>query len=393
MTMIDNQIKEAARQYYHHLHTNPELSFNEHRTSAYIKSKLDDAGIRYESVGVTGIIGIIKGKQTTRTIGLRADMDALPLQESPAHTLKSQNDGVMHACGHDLHTACLLGTVQHLNQIKDTLPVNVLFIFQHGEEVLPGGAVDIIASPLFKAAQPEWLIALHAEPDLPVGYAGLHPGQYMASGDEIYITVKGEGGHAALPYKTVDTVLVASHIVVALQQIVSRRSNPLTPSVLTFGNIRCNSVMNIIPKEITLEGTFRTFDEKWRKEAKLLIAQMSQSITQGMGAECDVNIIEGYPSLFNNPVKTEQAIHLLQDLLGNDNVIRLEKRMTTEDFARYSQIVPATFIRLGVNNPKQNSGKLHTPEFYPDPNAIGIGIEIMSTLVINGQPSSNTIQQ
>lgn len=393
MTKIDDPTLEAARQHYKYLHENPELSFNEYGTSAYVKKILDNEGIRYESAGTTGIIGIIKGKQTTRTIGLRADMDALPLQESSAHTLRSRNDGIMHACGHDLHTACLLGTIQYLNRVKDTLPANVLFIFQHGEEVLPGGAVDMIQSPLFKATQPEWLIALHAEPELPVGSVGLHAGQYMASGDEIYIKIKGEGGHAALPYKTVDTVLVASHLVVALQQIVSRRSNPMIPSVLTFGNIRCNSVMNIIPKEITLEGTFRTFDETWRLEAKQLIQQMSLSVAQGMGADCDVNIVEGYPSLYNDPEKTGQAIRLLQDLLGTDHVVRLEKRMTTEDFARYSRIVPATFIRLGVSNPGQPSGKLHTPEFCPDLHAVGVGIEILSNLVVNGLSLPNTAQQ
>lgn len=380
MTTINDTVKAHAIKHYTYFHEHPELSFKEYGTSAYVQEVLKQEDICFETVGETGVIGLIKGKNTNQTIALRADMDALPVSEPETHAIHSLIPGVMHACGHDLHTACLLGAVQHLNAIKKHLPVNVLFIFQPAEEVLPGGAISMIGSTLFKKFKPGWIIALHSEPELPTGTAGLHQGQYMASGDEIYITLRGPGGHAALPQKSTDIVLVASHLVIALQQISSRHAPPLIPTVLTFGNIRCNSTMNIIPGEITLEGTFRTFDETWRSEAKALIRKISHAIAEGMGAGCEVNIIDGYPSLYNDPEKTEYAIHTLKGLLGNDQVVMLDKRMTTEDFARYSQIVPATFIRLGVNGKKEECGKLHTPEFCPDLNAISYGIEILCRL-------------
>lgn len=378
MIDINLQIQTEALNHYQELHRHPELSFQEHRTSAYIRKILEQQHIAHVKAGATGIIGFLPGLDSSRTIALRADTDALPIRENPAHSLLSQTDGVMHACGHDLHTACLLGAASCLNRLPSR-PANILLIFQHAEEVLPGGAQEIIDHPFFRQHLPEWIIALHAEPELPVGSVGLRSGQYMASGDEIYIHLHGPGGHAAMPEKTADLVLIASHIIVALQQITSRQASPLMPTVLTFGNIRCSSAMNIIPQDITLEGTFRTFSEAWRTKAKQHIRQIARSIAESMGAECQVEIIPGYPCLYNDPEKTGHARQLLQSFLGQEKVIDLPLRMTTEDFARYSQQLPATFIRLGVEG-RQACGKLHTPDFCPDPAALNYGIGTLCLL-------------
>lgn len=386
--MIDKRILSETLGHYAYLHEHPELSFGEISTCRYVCDVLKQKGIPYVSVGKTGVIGWLAGGDAMRTIALRADMDALPIEEDGGHAIRSCTSGVMHACGHDIHTACLLGAADVLNSKKGELPFNVMLIFQHAEEVLPGGAQDILEHEFFKSHWPEWIIAQHAEPDLSVGQAGICPGQYMASGDEVYIMLHGPGGHAAMPDKTADLVLIASHIVVALQQITSRHASPLIPTVLTFGNIRCNSAMNIIPKEITLEGTFRTFNEPWRAKAKELIRQIALSTAVGMGAGCDVNIVEGYPSLYNDPEKAEGAVGALRSELGDRQVVLLDKRMTTEDFARYSQVIPATFIRLGVRGDVP-CGKLHTPEFCADTAALEYGIRTLCSLVLSGAKQWN----
>jgi amidohydrolase len=367
--------------HYTYLHEHPELSFAEEQTAAYIRRILDRLQIQYTDAGPTGIIGFLPGRDTSRTIALRADFDALPISEKEDHPLISRKPGIMHACGHDLHTAVLLGTAEIL--ATRSLPFNLMFIFQHGEEVLPGGARDIIGNVFFQTHLPEWIIALHAEPDLPVGQLGICPGQYMASGDEISITLQGPGGHAALPDHSTDLILIASHIVVALQQITSRNASPFLPTVLTFGNFRCHSMMNIIPKEVRLEGTFRTFDETWRQEAKTRIRRITTAIAESMGAQPAIEITDGYPCLYNQPEKAEQAIGILKTEFGEKQVIRLGRRMTTEDFARYSQLLPATFIRLGVSSTTHPAGKLHTPEFFPDLTALETGIRTLCSLILN----------
>lgn len=382
MTSIDTWIISEASEHYRHLHQYPELSFQEEQTYQYICGVLRKHGIAYETVGNTSVIGFIPGQHPTHTVALRADTDALPLQENSCHPYPSQHPGIMHACGHDVHTACLLGAAIYLKQHQASLPVNIMLIFQAAEEVLPGGALEILQSSFFNSHYPEWIIAQHAEPDLPVGSVGLCPGSYMASGDEIYITLEGPGGHAALPDKSVDLVLIASHIVVALQQITSRHASPFMPTILTFGNVRCQSAMNIIPKEIVLEGTFRTFDENWRRQAKIDIENISSAIAHSMGAKGKTEIITGYPSLYNNPEKAAHTLRILESEFGKEHVILLSKRMTTEDFARYSQCIPATFIRLGVQG-KQPSGKLHTPEFYADPEAFSYGIRTLCSLAMS----------
>ncbi len=388
---IEEKIIFHTLEHYAYLHRHPEPSFRETETRAYIENILNGLAIPYEQAGTNGIIAMLPGKDTRRTIALRADMDALPITEEQSHPICSLHPGMMHACGHDLHTACLLGAAEHLRTHSGPLPVNIMLVFQHAEEVLPGGARDILESTFFQSHLPEWIIGQHAEPELPAGQAGLCPGPCMASGDEIYITLRGPGGHAALPDQSSDLLLIASHIVVALQQIASRLAPPQTPTVLTFGNIRCQSSMNIIPKEITLEGTFRTFDEQWRTKAKKHIRQISQAIAESMGAEADIKIAAGYPVLNNDPEKTRAAIQVLKKHLGEENIRLLPGRMTTEDFARYSQVIPATFLRLGVrgNTP---CGKLHTPGFYADPAALQTGIQTLCCLAL-AYPQINDKQE
>lgn len=381
MIHISPELITNVRAHYTYLHEHPELSFAEEQTAAYIRRFLDRLQIQHTDAGPTGIIGFLPGRDPSRTIALRADFDALPISEQEDHPIISRNPGIMHACGHDLHTAVLLGATEML--ATRSLPFNLMLIFQHGEEVLPGGARDIIGNAFFQTHLPEWIIALHAEPELPVGQLGICPGQYMASGDEIYITLHGPGGHAALPDRSADLILIASHIVVALQQITSRNASPFIPTVLTFGHFRCHSMMNIIPKEVRLEGTFRTFDETWRQEAKNRIRRIATAIAESMGARPTVEIIEGYPCLCNQPEKAEQAIQTLKAEFGEKQVIRLNRRMTTEDFARYSQILPATFIRLGVGSSTHPAGKLHTPEFFPDLAALETGIRTLCSLILN----------
>ncbi len=385
--MPDNPIISDALAHYHYLHQHPELSFEEHLTAGYVREVLERYKVSCQNVGATGVLGFIPGQDSSRTIALRADLDALPITEDSTHSILSTHPGKMHACGHDLHVSCLLGATGFLQSHRETLPQNVLLIFQAGEEVLPGGAQEVIQHPFFQSHRPEWIVALHAEPDLPVGSVGLCPGQYMASGDEIYITLEGPGGHAALPERSADLILIASHIVVALQQIVSRHASPFIPSVLTFGNICCHSVMNMIPQQVRLEGTFRTFDESWRSAAKKKIREISEAIARSMGATPSIKIVDGYPSLYNDPIKTGYTQTLLEKILGNDKVVRLSQRMTTEDFARYSQIIPATFIRLGVQSPEHVCGKLHTPEFYPDLRALDYGIRTLCEISLNPEPT------
>lgn len=393
---MQKRIEELSKEYnkelsdiFHHLHSHPELSFQEEKTSEYICNKLEEYGISYKKYAKTGIVGIVKGEKEGKNIGLRADMDALPITESNDNPYCSVNKGVMHACGHDMHMTCLLGAGKILQSIKDNLGGNILLIFQPGEEKLPGGARQMIEEGAFEDIKPEWIGALHCDPTLPVGTAGFRKGMYMASGDEIFISVKGSGGHAALPHKTADTVLIASHIVVSLQQIVSRHCPPAIPCVLTFGNIIGRGAVNIIPKEVNIEGTFRTMNEEWRAKAKGLIKEIAESTTKSMGGECEVNIIDGYPYLENDPIKTEEVIRLAGKYLGRENIHDLDIRMTTEDFGYYSQKFSTSFFRLGVKKSDNKEYALHTPEFKADEKAICYGTGLFAWVAYNLSKNNN----
>jgi amidohydrolase len=369
-----------------HLHQNPELSFEEYQTSAYIEEQLKQADIHYrKGFAKTGIVGSIQGNKSGHfVVALRAEMDALPVNEKNNTAYKSKSEGKMHACGHDVHMASLLGAAKILNKLKDELPGTVLLVFQPAEEKLPGGAQQMITDGALKDPKPDIIIAQHVIPGLTTGKVGFRPGIYMASSDEIYITVKGKGGHAATPNQLVDPVLIASHIVVALQQIVSRNANPTEPSVLSFGIFEAKGAVNVIPESARIEGTFRTLNEIWRKQAHDKITSIAQSIAKGMGGECEVLIKNGYPVLINHHEVTLKAMEYSRLLLGDDNVAELDIRLTSEDFAYYSQHFPSVFYRLGITDSKGNyASQLHSPSFDVDENALLTGMMNMAWLAVS----------
>jgi amidohydrolase len=381
------QIKEEVKKEFpeliktrRHLHSNPELSFKEFKTASYISDRLKKWGIPHETgVGGNGIVGMIFGKNPdTKTIALRADMDALPIVELNDVEYKSLNTGVMHACGHDVHTTCMLGAAKILNQIRNDFEGSIKLIFQHAEEKLPGGAIQMIEAGVLQNPNPQAIIGQHVFPDLEAGKVGFKAGMFMASSDEINIFVRGTGGHAAMPEKINDTVLAASQIIVSLQQVVSRRAYPQTPTVLSFGKILADGAYNVIPNEVSIFGTFRTFDEEWREQAHRSITSIAQSVAAAYGCECEVIIEKGYPFLVNDEKTTRIAKEAAVEFLGKENVVELNMRMTAEDFASYSQLVSSCFYRLGTANATKGIiSALHTPTFEVDEKSIETGTGLM----------------
>jgi len=370
----------------HHLHKHPELSMKEENTSSFIASKLDEYGIKYtRGIAVNGIVGIIEGINPQKhTIALRADMDALPLTEENKADYCSVNVGVMHACGHDVHMTCLLGAAKILQQLHEQFEGTIKLIFQPSEEQFPGGASMMIKEGVLENPAPEKIFAQHVLPELEAGKVGFRPGKYMASTDEIYLTVKGKGGHAATPELNVDPVLIAAHILVALQQIISRNAPPVLPAVLSFGRFIAEGRTNIIPNEVKLEGTIRTFDEKWRADAHLKITKMAQSIAEGMGGTCEVFIDKGYPFVVNDDAVTVQAKAYAVEYLGAANVVEIPMRLTAEDFAYYSHLVPSCLYRLGVRNESKGfNHNLHTSRFDVDESSIELGAGLMAWLAVS----------
>jgi amidohydrolase len=369
-----------------HIHANPELSYKEFQTSEFIQSKLKEWGIPFEVKATTGVVGLIKGKNPDeRIVALRADMDALPITEENNVDYRSKNTGVMHACGHDVHTTCLLGAAKILNETKDEWTGTVKLIFQPGEEKNPGGATLLIKEGVLENPAPQKIFALHVHSGLQVGEFSFRGGMVMASTDEIYITIKGKGGHAAAPQLTVDTILTASQIVVSLQQIVSRNNSPFNPTVLSITSIQGGNTTNVIPSEVKLMGTFRAMDEEWRYRAHGLIKNIVESIAKSTGAESEVNIDIGYPFVKNDIELTAAAKILAEEFAGKQNVSETELRMGAEDFAFYSQLIPACFFRLGAGNTKKGiSIGVHTPTFNIDEDAIEHGMGMMAWLGVKG---------
>ena len=368
-----------------HLHMHPELSMQELETSAFIRKKLSEYNIPFTSgIAVHGIVGLIKGKNPeSQTIALRADMDALPIIEKNQVEYCSQNPGVMHACGHDVHMTSLLGAAIILNEIKDHFEGTIKLIFQPSEERFPGGASMMIKEGVLENPAPQKMFGQHVLPTLEAGKVGMKPGKYMASTDEVYLTVKGKGGHGATPELNVDPVLIAAQILIALQQIVSRNAPPQLPAVLSFGRFIAEGRTNIIPNEVKLDGTLRTFDEKWRAEAHEKISMMATSIAEGMGGKCEVFIDKGYPFLVNDDVVTAEARQFAVEYLGEENVVDLDLRMTAEDFAYFSQKVPSCFYRLGIRN--ENRGiihNLHTDQFDVDETSLETGAGLMAWMAV-----------
>jgi len=366
----------------HHLHAHPELSYKEFETSKFVQSKLAGWGIPFTVMAETGVVAVIYGSNPgKRSIALRGDMDALPILEENDVPYKSKHPGVMHACGHDVHTTCLLGAAKILNELKSEWQGTVKFVFQPGEEKNPGGASLMIRDGVLANPSIQGIVALHVHPGLEVGKLSFRKGRVMASADEIYITIKGRGGHAAQPHLTADTILIASQLIISLQQIISRNNNPFSPSVLSICSFQGGNTTNVIPSEVKLMGTFRAMDEVWRFKAHDLIRKQTIGLVEAMGAEADVHIDVGYPTVDNNPMLTESAWALADAYMGAGNVLETEIRMGAEDFGYYTQQVPGCFFRLGVRN--ENLGivhNVHTPKFNIDERAIQTGIGMMAWL-------------
>ncbi len=393
------RIKSLAKQYApefievrHHLHAHPELSYKEFETSKFVQAKLAEMGIPFEVKATTGVIGLIRGKNPdSRVIALRADMDALPIIEENQVKYKSVNEGVMHACGHDVHTTCLLGAAKILNELKNEWEGTIKLIFQPGEEKNPGGASLLIKEGVLLDPAPTAIFGLHVHPGLETGKLSFRPGKVMASADELYFTIKGKGGHAASPHLCIDPIVIASHLIIALQQVVSRNNNPFNPTVLSITAVNGGNTTNVIPNEVKLKGTFRAMDEEWRFKAHDLIKQLSTSLVHGMGGELDLLIDVGYPSVYNNEALHDLALAKAGEFMGIANVGETEKRMGAEDFGYYSQQIPGCFYRLGVMNEAEGiTSGVHTPTFNIDERAIEIGMGMMAFLgaAVNPAPSS-----
>ena len=392
MTDVIERIKSLSEDYYeeilairHHLHAHPELSFKEHKTAQFIEQKLKEFGFDgVEKIANTGVTFLLKGKKPGKTVALRADIDALPILEQNDVPYKSKNEGVMHACGHDVHTSSLLGAAKILSQLKDHIAGTIKFIFQPGEEKVPGGASILIKEGILENPKPKKILGQHVMPLIPSGKVGFRPGMYMASADEIYFTVTGKGGHAAMPEAVIDPVLITSHIIVALQQIVSRKASPKIPSVLSFGDIHGDGATNVIPDFVKVKGTFRTYNEPWREEAHRLMKTMAEGMAESMGATCDFEVRKGYPFLVNEEKYTQRNREAAIQYLGAENVVDLDLWLAGEDFAFYSHHVDACFYRLGTRNESLGiTSGVHTPTFDIDEPSLKIGMGLMAWLAIN----------
>jgi amidohydrolase len=387
--MLTDTIKQLAREYApdlirirHHLHAHPELSYREFETAKFVQEKLGAMGIPFQVMADTGVVGLIRGKNADkRVVALRADMDALPIKEENDVPYRSQHEGVMHACGHDVHTTILLGAARILHELKDQWEGSVKLIFQPGEEKNPGGASLLIREGVLSDPAPQAIFGLHVHPGLETGKLSFRGGMVMASADEIYITIKGKGGHAAAPHLTVDTILVASYLIVSLQQIISRNRNPFSPSVLSITSVQGGHTTNVIPSEVKLMGTFRAMDEQWRLKAHELIRKQATELVHSMGAEIDLHIDVGYPMVYNNEALDHVARAEAALYMGKENVLETEIRMGSEDFGYYTRQIPGCFYRLGVMNVEKGivSG-VHTPTFNIDESAIEIGAGMMAWL-------------
>ena len=386
---LQQQIKTLAKKYAaefisirQHLHAHPELSYQEFETSQFIQQQLTSFNIPFEIKATTGVIGLLHGKNPEkRVVALRADMDALPIMEENDIPYKSTNPGVMHACGHDVHTSCLLGAAKILSELKQQWEGTVKFIFQPGEEKNPGGASILIKEGVLENPAPKNIFGMHVHTAMEKGKLSFRGGMAMASADEIYITIKGKGGHAAAPQLTADTILIASNLIVSLQQLISRNNSPFNPSVLSITSFHGGNTTNVIPSEVKLMGTFRAMNEEWRYKAHELITNLSTQLVQSMGATIDIKIDIGYPFVLNNEALTAAAKTTAESFLGKENVEETELRMGAEDFAFYSHKIPGCFFRLGTaNSAKGITAGVHTPTFNIDEEAIEIGMGMMALL-------------
>jgi len=366
-----------------HLHMYPELSYEEKETSAYVIRYLDKHKIKYtKGYCKHGIVAEVKGKKKGGLVYLRGDMDALPITEKNKVPYKSRNKGVMHACGHDVHTTGVLGAALILNKLKADLKGTVRIVFQPGEEQLPGGASIMIKEGAIKSPKKAKIFGQHVHPPLEVGKVGFHPGEYMASADELYIEIIGKGGHAALPSNFIDPIMVSAEVLSALHKLVGRYSDPKVPTVLSFGKIWSDGgATNIIPGKVHFIGTFRTMDETNRTHIHKHIKEVTKNIAKAFGATAKVKIKYGYPTLYNNEEVTYSAMDKARGYLGAKKVVMLDKRMTAEDFSYYSRMMPACFYRLGTGNKKKAiTSPVHTPTFDIDEKALSTAVGLMTYL-------------
>lgn len=391
--MVIDLIKSLAADYKasiiahrRHLHAHPELSFQEFETASYVEQELRDIGITdIETKAGTGLVALIQGKNPDKKIiALRGDMDALPIHEQNEVPYKSTKEGIMHACGHDVHTSSLLGTAKILFNLREHFEGTVKLIFQPGEELIPGGASLMIKDGALQNPTPAGIIGQHVMPLIPVGQVGFRKGMYMASADELYITVKGKGGHGAIPESLVDPVLIASHLIVALQQVISRNASPKIPSVLSFGRVEALGATNIIPNEVKIQGTFRTLDEAWRAKAHEHMTTIAKGLVEGMGGTIDFEVRKGYPFLKNAEALTSRAEEAAIEYLGQENVLPLDIWMAAEDFSYYTQEIDGCFYRLGTRNEAKGiTSGVHTPTFDIDEDALEIGAGLMAWIAVS----------
>ncbi len=378
------RIKEELIAIRRDIHSHPELSFREERTASLVEKYLLNLGLKPQRIAGTGVWAMIEGKSPGRTVGLRADLDALPIEEKNDKPYVSQNKGVMHACGHDVHTSSLLGAAKILASMKDRLEGNVKLVFQPGEEKLPGGASLLIKEGILENPKVDVMIGQHVMPFIKTGSVGFRKGLYMASTDEIYMTVHGKGGHGAMPHLTIDPVAISAQIIIALQQVVSRKARPILPTVLTFGKINSDGgATNVIPDSVSLEGTLRTLDEQWRAEAKELIVKIARNTAEAYGATLDIRIEHGYPFLKNDESLTHSIMDFAREYMGDDKVENLDIWMAAEDFAYYSQEIPSCFYRLGTRNEEKGiTSAVHTNTFDVDEDALETGAGLMAWLAV-----------
>jgi len=396
LSILATRVREAAQRLYpdiaavrRHLHMHPELSYQEFRTTAFIKEYLAKLGIEPEpQLLETGVVAVLRGSGTPesgerKTVALRADIDALPLQEENSHDFCSTEAGCMHACGHDMHTAMLLGAASVLSDMKDELNGDVLLIFQPAEEKAPGGAKPMIEAGLLKRYNPSAIFAQHCFSSVRSGSVAMCKGGFMAAADELYITVHGQGGHASAPHKTRDPILASAHIITALQHLVSRVAPPHEPAVLSIASINGGHATNIIPGKVTMQGTMRTMNEELRSLLHERFEKTVKQVAEAFEVRAEVEIRTGYPVLNNDPAMTDLAWDVAKEYLGEDKVHNSAPLMTAEDFAYFLRECPGSFWQLGTGLDDDGPDNLlHSPTFNPDEQSLETGVGMMSYLAL-----------